>query len=468
MPSHADAGGDLPRAARLAEGAAAARARGGRVAGSRRARAPADRGGGDLRHPARRREPGGGDLRGRAVARSGAHRPRRQAGGESAFAAASGRSLLPLAERLVGRYWRPCLGGRRASRPRSGRGSGISWRAPPRRPATSRARWRPTPRRSAAVPEGPRTLAPAARSGGADVPAGVMAGGGGGPRGAAGRPREPSSNARRRSPRWSGSASRTCARASRRKAIAAARKGAGAGAAPPRACSRRWSRRRRRRATTTPSSGTRRRCCRSPRIAKTKRELLEHVADDPSRAAQGSAAGDRGLHGGAGDLARRAVDHAPPAGAAERDPAVEAVGRAADQAGRADRDRSTARRITSPRATSWPRRWAPSGEAVDVYERALDADPNDLKTFERIDTLVTAHARLEDAGADLPAADQAHGERTCRPRSARRCWRSGTGWARSTGRGSRTTRRRSPRSRSRPGSIPNRTSGAGSSPSSTA
>ena len=29
-------------------------------------------------------------------------------------------------------------------------------------------------------------------------------------------------------------------------------------------------------------------------------------------------------------------------------------------------------------------------EAVDVYERALDADPNDLKTFERIDTLVTA------------------------------------------------------------------------------
>jgi tetratricopeptide (TPR) repeat protein len=30
------------------------------------------------------------------------------------------------------------------------------------------------------------------------------------------------------------------------------------------------------------------------------------------------------------------------------------------------------------------------GEAVEVYERALDADPNDLKTFERIDTLVTA------------------------------------------------------------------------------
>src|SRR4029079_12826027 len=30
------------------------------------------------------------------------------------------------------------------------------------------------------------------------------------------------------------------------------------------------------------------------------------------------------------------------------------------------------------------------GEAIDVYERALDADPNDLKTFERIDTMVTA------------------------------------------------------------------------------
>jgi tetratricopeptide (TPR) repeat protein len=29
-------------------------------------------------------------------------------------------------------------------------------------------------------------------------------------------------------------------------------------------------------------------------------------------------------------------------------------------------------------------------EAIDVYERALDADPNDLKTFERIDHLVTA------------------------------------------------------------------------------
>jgi len=29
-------------------------------------------------------------------------------------------------------------------------------------------------------------------------------------------------------------------------------------------------------------------------------------------------------------------------------------------------------------------------EAVDIYERALDADPNDLKTFERIDALVTA------------------------------------------------------------------------------
>ena len=60
---------------------------------------------------------------------------------------------------------------------------------------------------------------------------------------------------------------------------------------------------------------------------ETKRELLEHVADDPPRAAQGSAAGDRGLHGGAGDLARRAVDHAPAARAADRDQAVEAVGR---------------------------------------------------------------------------------------------------------------------------------------------
>jgi tetratricopeptide (TPR) repeat protein len=30
------------------------------------------------------------------------------------------------------------------------------------------------------------------------------------------------------------------------------------------------------------------------------------------------------------------------------------------------------------------------GEAIEVYERALDADSNDLKTFERIDTLVTA------------------------------------------------------------------------------
>ena len=30
------------------------------------------------------------------------------------------------------------------------------------------------------------------------------------------------------------------------------------------------------------------------------------------------------------------------------------------------------------------------GESIDVYERALDADPNDLKTFERIDRLVTA------------------------------------------------------------------------------
>jgi tetratricopeptide (TPR) repeat protein len=29
-------------------------------------------------------------------------------------------------------------------------------------------------------------------------------------------------------------------------------------------------------------------------------------------------------------------------------------------------------------------------EAVDIYERALDADPNDLKTFERVDALVTA------------------------------------------------------------------------------
>src|SRR6185436_15977034 len=29
-------------------------------------------------------------------------------------------------------------------------------------------------------------------------------------------------------------------------------------------------------------------------------------------------------------------------------------------------------------------------EAVDVYERALDADPSDLKTFERVDTLVNA------------------------------------------------------------------------------
>jgi tetratricopeptide (TPR) repeat protein len=29
-------------------------------------------------------------------------------------------------------------------------------------------------------------------------------------------------------------------------------------------------------------------------------------------------------------------------------------------------------------------------ESIDVYERALDADPNDFKTFERVDTLVTA------------------------------------------------------------------------------
>jgi tetratricopeptide (TPR) repeat protein len=53
------------------------------------------------------------------------------------------------------------------------------------------------------------------------------------------------------------------------------------------------------------------------------------------------------------------------------------------------------------------------GEAVDVYERALDADPNDLKTFERIDTLVTAahdwktqertyRRQLKRMGSDVP------------------------------------------------------------------
>ena len=49
------------------------------------------------------------------------------------------------------------------------------------------------------------------------------------------------------------------------------------------------------------------------------------------------------------------------------------------------------------------------GEAIDVYERALDADPNDLKTFERIDTLVTAARDWKTQERTLPPADQAHG-----------------------------------------------------------
>ena len=36
-------------------------------------------------------------------------------------------------------------------------------------------------------------------------------------------------------------------------------------------------------------------------------------------------------------------------------------------------------------------------EAVDVYERALDADPNDLKTFERIDNCVRMIDRQQPA-----------------------------------------------------------------------
>ena len=58
-----------------------------------------------------------------------------------------------------GRARRPRSGSPR-SRPRRRRGSGISWRAPPRRPAICRAPAEAYGASLAAQPEGPQTLAP--------------------------------------------------------------------------------------------------------------------------------------------------------------------------------------------------------------------------------------------------------------------------------------------------------------------
>ena len=432
------------------------------VAGPRRAGAPADRGGGDLRHTSsttRTRPRRSTPTRCRWIRRASIWSTSWR---RSAFAAASGRSLLPLAERLVADRRR--RSGSPTSRPRRRRGSGISWRAPPRRRAISTRAAEAYTEALGGAARGAADAGAAARSGGADVPAGAMARGGGGATRRCWRATAASSSARRSWRRWSGSASRTCAAGEPAKAIEPLEK---ALTLEPR-----------RRVVLEALVEAARAAGDDDAVVRhtqallsvtedreKKRELLEHVADDPSRAAQGSAARDRGVHGGAGDLARRAVDHAPPARAAERDQAVEAVGRAADQAGGADRagvPRAVLRRRGQHPVRGDERRRR-GGRRLRARARRRPERPEDVRARRHAGDRARATGRRRSGPTAGRSSAWADG-RAARE-AARRCWRSGTGWGRSTGRGSRTTRRRSPRSRSRPGWIPNRTSAARSSPS---
>ena len=105
-------------------------------------------------------------------------------------------------------------------------------------------------------------------------------------------------------------------------------------------------------------------------------------------------------------------------------------------------------------------------EAVEIYNQALDEDPDDLKAFERIDKIMTAKKDWKNQERNYRKMIKRIGQEPPPERKPTRS-RSGTRWARSTARVSRTSSRRPRRSRSACSSIRTRRRATRSWPSST-
>ena len=167
--------------------------------------------------------------------------------------------------------------------------------------------------------------------------------------------------------------------------------------------------------------------------ARAARDGRHHSPRSPPR----SAAGDRRLPRRARGLARRAVDHAPPARAAVRDQAVEGVGAAAHAARGADRARAPGPLLR--RGRKHPVRGARRRAGGDRRLRARARRRPDRP--EVASSASTSWSPPRATGRRRPAATGGRSSAwgpTWRPTSARRCSRSGKGWGRSTAPGSRT------------------------------
>ena len=106
-------------------------------------------------------------------------------------------------------------------------------------------------------------------------------------------------------------------------------------------------------------------------------------------------------------------------------------------------------------------------EAVELYNQALDEDPDDLKAFERIDKIMTAKKDWKNQERNYRKMIKRLGQEPAPEQASRRWSRCGTRWARSTARASRTSSRRPRPSRSACSSIRTRRRATRSSPSST-
>ena len=95
-----------------------------------------------------------------------------------------------------------------------------------------------------------------------------------------------------------------------------------------------------------------------------------------------------------------------------------------------------------------------SDAAVELYERALDDDPGDLKTFERLDKILTGRQDFKEQARAYRRMIKRIGAHDRSRQAARPCCCCGGGWPRSTAPGCRTSRRPSPRWRSASSWIP--------------
>ena len=105
-------------------------------------------------------------------------------------------------------------------------------------------------------------------------------------------------------------------------------------------------------------------------------------------------------------------------------------------------------------------------EAVEIYNQALDEDPDDLKAFERIDKIMTAKKDWKNQERNYRKMIKRLGQEPAPERKPTVRSRCGTRSARSTARASRTSSRRPPPSRCACSSIRTRSRATRSSPSS--